>query len=254
MATGDVADITNRIQALIPSNWFPAGDAPILTAEIEGAASALSFDYDLLAYIRQQTRIATATDGFLDLIAYDFFGTHLVRSIGQSDASFRRQIIATLFRLRNTRPAIDGAIFSLLGTHPTIIEPMRPPDTGVYDNASVMAYDVAGCYGDSAAILHSFIQVTIPTSLSIAPPNVGGYGSNVSAYNGGITEYIGKPSVDPVQIADVCQALEAVRPVTGVFHYSIATGVPTATTPSVTIDTTQITIDNNTLTVDGGSK
>ena len=45
--------------------------------------------YGLTAYARLQTRIATATDGFLDLISFDFFGRRCPGKPQESDAAFR---------------------------------------------------------------------------------------------------------------------------------------------------------------------
>ncbi|MGC7986177.1 hypothetical protein ACP3XM_25370, partial [Salmonella enterica] len=60
----------------------------------------------LWAYAKLQTRIKWATDGWLDMIAADFFGDTLLRKKGQGDSSFRNRIIINLSRGRGTRPAM----------------------------------------------------------------------------------------------------------------------------------------------------
>lgn len=60
MAIGDQSDISTRLRQLIPGGWFQQGLVPIRDALLQGASSALSFAYSLLAYVRNQTRIATA--------------------------------------------------------------------------------------------------------------------------------------------------------------------------------------------------
>lgn len=220
--TPDVTAMVARLDALLPKRWFPAGEAPYKDALLVGFANCFVFLKSLLDYVRLQTRIATATDGWLDLIAFDFFGTKVARSAGQSDASFRRQIIAYLLRHRNTRAAIIAAIQGLLGTTPTVIEPQRVTDTGAYDEPSTLGYDVAGVYGDSGMPLQCFVDITIPTSLQIGPPLIVGWDVPGAGYDtGSQIEYVGPPSLDPVEIADIYAALDAVRPVTGVIWAQI---------------------------------
>src|SRR5580658_3900532 len=105
MAAGDSNDCLTRIKSLLPYRWFP-DSTPILDALLSGPAWALSFIYSLIQYAQSQTRIATATDGFLDLISYDFFGSNLPRNQQEFDASFRARILATLLRPKATRPAM----------------------------------------------------------------------------------------------------------------------------------------------------
>lgn len=93
MATGDQTDIFRRIKALLPQ-WF-SDNTPVLDALLCGFAYATAFVYVLIAYAARQTRIKTATDGWLDMIAADFFGASLLRKPGQSDASFRGASLPT---------------------------------------------------------------------------------------------------------------------------------------------------------------
>jgi hypothetical protein len=206
-----------RLQRLMPNGWFQFGLTPVKDAILQGFASAYTFIYQLVQYISLQTRIATATDGFLDLIAYDFFQNNLLRQAGQSDASFRASIIAFLFRQRCTRQAIVLVIQQLLGTTPTIIEADRPPDTGVYANATTMGYGVAGVYGSMSMPLGCFVTVFVSQVIA-GVPLVAGYDVSVGAYDtGSQIEYIaqGEDSINPLTIADIFQSLDSVRPVTG---------------------------------------
>lgn len=132
MATGDQADITRRIKALLP-RWFGAGDTPVLDALLQGPAWALSFIYDLAAYAKLQTRIRTATDGWLDLIAGDFFGARLMRRAGQGDVSYRSTILASVLRRKVTRKALSDALTLLTGRTPMIGEGDQPASTGAWD-------------------------------------------------------------------------------------------------------------------------
>jgi hypothetical protein len=134
MSTGDTADIFSRLKRLLPVGWF--GDAnPVLDAALWGCATAQAWAYTLYLYAKNQTRIKTATDGWLDLISLDFFGNGLMRYANQVDPNFRNRILINLFRERTTRPAMERILFDLTGRAPIIIEPGRPADVGSYGAA-----------------------------------------------------------------------------------------------------------------------
>jgi hypothetical protein len=145
MATGDSNDMLERMQALLPRGWF--GDSPtILTALLKGFAAILANVYAVLAYAKLQTRILTATDGFLDVISADFFGSNLPRRTGESDAAFRNRIVVNLFRERATRKAVIQVLTTLTGRAPLIVEPMRPADTGGYGGTDAITINSAQIY------------------------------------------------------------------------------------------------------------
>jgi len=130
MATGDRNDMLARLQSLVPRGWF--GDAPpVLTALLKGFAAIFANVYAVIVYAKAQTRIATASDGWLDLISADFFGSNLPRKANQSDASFRAVILANLFQEKATRKAIVNVVTNLTGRSPVVFEPNRPADVAV---------------------------------------------------------------------------------------------------------------------------
>src|SRR5579862_5296427 len=105
MATGDVPDIVARLRSLLPP-WFPPqGAAPIVDGVLTGIATLLSGIYGLIQYARAQSRIATASGAWLDLIAWDFFGSRFLRRTQETDASFIPRIRSELRRPRLTRAA-----------------------------------------------------------------------------------------------------------------------------------------------------
>ena len=159
MATGDQNDFVRRLKSVLPVQWFNDSN-PKLDAVLNGLASALSWAYQLYAYAVLQTRILTATDGWLDIIANDFFGERIKRQAWQTDEDFLNIIRINLFRERGTRQAIIKVLEDLTGNTPKIIEPSRPQDCGGY-SMPCMGYGVAG-----AGI-----------------PYVGGYASTVSGYS-----------------------------------------------------------------------
>ena len=164
MATGDQQDMLTRIKSTLPY-WFGFADTPVLDALLKGPASVLSWFYSLYLYAKLQTRINTATDGWLDMISADFFGTDLIRAAGQSDDSYRALIIANLFRIKATRAAVVKVCQDTTGRTPTIIEPFNPVDCGAYGARGGYGY---GAYGSIMMPAQAFVtefRPTGPTSL-----------------------------------------------------------------------------------------
>lgn len=208
MATGDLLDFKSRIKALIP-RWF--GDvSTILDAVITGQAYAKAYVYSLIVYAALQTRIKTATDGWLDMIAADFFGASLVRSANQSDASFRSRIIINLFRERATRNGVIKVLQDLTGQTPFIFEPSRPNDTGGYGVAC--GYFAAGGYGSIMLPYQAFVTAYRPLGTGI--PSVSGYGVSTGGYGqSSQAEYAALSMVkNSVSDADIYAAIDSVKP------------------------------------------
>lgn len=209
MATGDQSDILQRLKATLP-RWF--GDStPILDALLQGLAWAGSFVYSLISYARLQTRIKTATDGWLDMIAADFFGSFLSRASNQSDASFRARIIINLFRERATRGGVIKVMQDLTGRTPLIFEPQRPMDTGAY-SAPNSGYGMAGGYGSLLLPCQAFVTAFRPTGTGI--PLVAGYGISTGGY--GVASRAELAFMDMIQgavtDADIYAAIDSVKP------------------------------------------
>src|SRR5580698_332655 len=122
MSSGSQQDVVRRIKAVLPNGWFQ-GDTPILDGVMNGIGWALAQAYSLISYARLQTRIATATDGFLDLISFDFFGSMYPRNPQESDSAFRSRIQAELFLERGTRHGLIRALQILTGRTPIVFEP-----------------------------------------------------------------------------------------------------------------------------------
>jgi hypothetical protein len=176
--TGDQDDMLARIKSLLPRGWF-VGDTPVLDALLSGFAWSLSLIYSLIQYARLQTRIGTATDGFLDLIAFDFFGITLPRRLQEQDDPFRARILATLLREKVTRNGMIAALVNLTGIAPIIFEPGRPADTGAY-GVSTSGYGMAGGYGSLQLTAQAFIKAFRPAGSGI--PFVAGYGASSGGY------------------------------------------------------------------------
>ena len=194
---GDKGDMQARLRAVLPTHWF-ADAAPVLDGLLSGLASTWGWASNLLQYVMAQTRIASATDIWLDVIALDFFGSRLVRWTDQSDSAFRSRIQRELFRERGTRAAVISVLEDLTGRTPVVFEPARTTDTGGYASLAGggggVAYGATGGWGSLNLPFQCFITAYRPIGTGIA--TVAGWGAPAGGYGIGAFEYA---SLDMVQ-------------------------------------------------------
>lgn len=165
MSVGDQTDMFGRLKSLLPLGWF-GDNNPIRDALLWGYAQALSWGFTLYLYAKDQTRIKTATDGWLDLIGLDFFGSNLIRFSSQLDASYRNRILINIFRERATRQSIDQVLFDLTGRHPLIIEPAKPDDCGCL--GLTLGLGIAGPLGSTSCPYQAFVTAYRPSGSGAA--------------------------------------------------------------------------------------
>ncbi len=204
---GDSSNIVQRLAARLPP-WF--GDAnPVLDAVLAGLATAHAWFFSLYGYARDQLRLKSMSDMFLDLLARDFFGDELRRGANQSDSSFRNRIRIALFRERGTRQAIERVLTDLTGRKPVVIEPARIADCGAL--GVNLALGSAGCIGSFAMPYQAFVTVFRPLGNGAAgypgiatPVFTTGQGAVLTPYS------MIQPAVTD---ADILTAINAVKPV-----------------------------------------
>ena len=193
--TGDASDILARLKAVLPFRWF-ADKAPILDGMLSGLAGGWARIYSFLLYTKAQTRVMTATDVWLDIVAKDFFGLRLCRRVNETDIGFSQRLQRSFRREHGTRGAITAALTDLTGHAPAIFEPARTTDTGGYGSlttpATGIAWGVAGCWGNLNLPFQCFVTAFRPTGSGIA--SVTGWGgglsgSGIGAYGTGAIEY-----------------------------------------------------------------
>ena len=191
---GDQADIAGRLRSVLPPRWF--GEiTPVLDTLLSGIAAGWEYSHRLLRYARAQTRLATASGVWLDLIAWDFFDNKLSRTLGQSDDSFRTVIRRNILRPRGTRGAVISALADLTGRLPIMFEPRNTADTGGYGQVSSSGtalgggdgYCTGGGWGSLALPFQCFVTAFRPTGNGVA--NVSGWCLNEAGYGIGALEY-----------------------------------------------------------------
>jgi hypothetical protein len=182
--TGDASDMLARLRSLLPLRWFP-DTTPVLASLLAGLADGWAWLYAMLGYAKLQTRIATATDTFLDLVSQDCFAGALPRRFGESDTAFRARIQRELLRDRATRPAMVSVLTDLTGRAPVIFEPARPADTGAWGIA--LGYGAAGGWGSLMLPFQAFITAFRPLGSGV--PLVSGWGQPAGGYGTGTIEY-----------------------------------------------------------------
>ena len=175
-------DFPGRMRALLPRKWFPdtapgaASSTPYLDVALNGMGWGWQQIYDGITYIRTQSRIATATDVWLDLISLDFFNGALPRIAGELDASFRARIKAKLFTPTATRSAITQSVAAATGRPTVVIEPWNTGDCGAVAGAGnaaggQLAWGSAGSWGSLQYPAQFFVQAkrgTNPDSATYA--------------------------------------------------------------------------------------
>jgi hypothetical protein len=192
---GDQADFVSRLWAVLPKRWF-AEQSPNLEALLGSIAAPWAWLYGLIKYVTAQTRLATATEQSLDLIANDFFGSDIGRKAGESDDTYRARIQGALLREAATRSAVSAGLASVVGSDPIIFEPAKCSDTGSYgaidqDGSIVstgMAYGQAGGWGSLQLPFQFFVTVTRPATAGVAM--LAGYGTPNGGFGQGAMSYI----------------------------------------------------------------
>jgi len=206
---GDRADMVRRMRAVLPARWF-ADSAPVLDALLSGIGAVWAATHEQLAFVRAQTRIATASGSFLDMVAADFFGTRLRRGLGQDDASLRRVIRLELLRERGTRAAVEGVLRDLTGRTPAVFEPMRPADTRAWGIAS--GWGVAGGWGSLGMPFQCLVTAYRPLTGGVA--GLDGWGGASGGWGGGAIGYASMAMVaGRIEDQQIAAAVAGVMPV-----------------------------------------
>jgi len=204
-----------RQKATLPRGWFP-DQSPTLDAVLSSFAYVASQAYSLLTYVKLQSRIKSASDGLLDLIAFDFFGLRFRRRKGQADDQFRTAILAEVFRDRVTRSGIKKAVEDLTGNEARIFEPFNATDCGGLDTG-YLGFDTLGRFGAVDLPRQIFIATLNPQGAGI--PDAAGFDSGWGGMDNGVggvasgLDELGDVAkiVGPVTQQDIYDTINATR-------------------------------------------
>lgn len=225
MAIGDNGDILARLKSVLPAWWGQV--TPILDGVLSGFAQIGSWGYGLLIYTTAQTRIATATDGFLDIASLDFFGPRVRRKPSQPDFALRKIIRAEVLRPRNTRAAMLKALKDLTGSSAVIFEPAYAFDTGGIGTYG-FAFSTAGGFGSRALPNQMFIRVVQPIGAGV--PTVAGFNTTYAGFGNGYFCLIDKNAITgAVTNQDIYDTVEATRAAGVTCWVNIGTPLPPIT-------------------------
>lgn len=188
--TGDVEDIVRRLRSVIPKGWF-GEQSPNLSAILRSFATPWVWLFSLLAFVQAQSRVSSASDMWLDLIAQDYLGANCRRKPHESDTLYRVRLRNLLLPHAATRSALAGGVERLTGAAPAIFEPSNCGDTGSYGSLAAtspgLAYGVQGGWGSLTLPNQFFINVGPPaindaSAFAGYGTGAGGYGTGHSAY------------------------------------------------------------------------
>ncbi|RFB80029.1 hypothetical protein DYH55_00300 [Methylovirgula sp. 4M-Z18] len=169
------------MQALVPASWFRDSDQHA-SALLGGVAANEAFIYSLVQFAKAQTRLQTASDGFLDLLAFDYFGLRFQRKPGETDAAWALSIQNELTRARATRGAVIKAVRDLTGTSVRVFEPWNAADTGGFGAAWALN-ESASAFGSTAYPYTIFITAVEPIGAGI--PNLAGLNDAQGGFGAG---------------------------------------------------------------------
>lgn len=181
MATGDQNNIVSRLASVLPPSWFQSPSTNE-TGLLNGFANVAAYIYSLVSFAKNQTRIATASGFFLDLIALDYFGNYFRRKIGENDAVYSQAIRNEILIPRQTRGAIQSVVGNLTKSPVTIFEPWNANDSGGF-NMRFAFCEPTSAFGSNAYPYTIFVTAVEPPGAGI--PSLSGFGNTWSGFNSG---------------------------------------------------------------------
>lgn len=217
-------DILWRMKATLPGRWF--GEVtPILDSVLNSLSAGWVDVFGLLNYVSMQTRVQTAFDEWLDLIARDYFHTRILRRLQETDDSFRQRICTELMRDRCTRAALYGVLLELTDRPPVIFEPGNPQDTGCYGDLGptsigAAGYCASGGWGNLNSPFQVFVRAFRPTTPGVAMIN--GWNGSLGGFCTGLSAYISSDTNSSwADDAEICEAVVNTAPAGTVIWMSI---------------------------------
>ena len=161
-------DFVYRLLENFPADWSSdeaRSSGGVLHSLFSSVGAELEYSLDQVQFIFDATRVRTATEEALDLVAKDFFGTDVRRSTGEGDTAFRQRILAQLLAPAVTIEAIKRAIEIFTGKPAVLFEPWNLSngsflDANVYLGISTPGY--GGRLNDPGLRYQFFVEAKLP--------------------------------------------------------------------------------------------
>jgi hypothetical protein len=211
----ETAGFAARLRALLPYSWFPTttagqpSNSPVLDGVLKGYGAVWAGLWQQLQYAILQTRIATATDRFLEMLAADYLGAGFLRKPGETDTAFQVRIKAAIFAPEVTRTAIISRVTALTGIAPKFVEAFNPTDCGGW-NQNAWGWGSGGAWGNHKATCQFFIVAYRPRIVPVANNN--GWGGFLSGWGVGLWRWLSGVQMAPaVSDQDIINAILAAK-------------------------------------------
>jgi len=160
-----IAQIQSYLVSKLPKGWFSsvATSSGIIGAVLAGYAWAFGYVMEIAQFVALQIYLQTTSGGFLDLWAYDFFGTFVLRNVGESDVSFRNRVSAYILAPTVTKAAIVGILTRLGFTTPVVREAFSPLDTASFSGTSYFGGGGNARFGSQSYPGQIFVEAGLPS-------------------------------------------------------------------------------------------
>lgn len=173
----EVQRLTDQLIELVPPSWTSVEAKKrggVFWTLMTAIATIFSLVKIVIAQVKAQFRLATATGIFLDAYSQDYFGTGTIRAlprfIGESDDSFRSRIQAEILRQKATKPGIRRAVAQVTGASPIIVE-----DIDINTSSSWGGYSLDG---KSAVALFTANSLPMPYHFGYASDSLAIFQNN----------------------------------------------------------------------------
>lgn len=150
----------DKLKEALPSSWFSKDDSKFINAILKGFAWCCDLIDNTLAEVKKQTRILTATGGFLELISGDFFGDSVPRHLNESDNTYSSRLVSTILKEKVTPLALSTVVNELMGGAGVTV---KISDTPSID--SFKSYKFVFPSGQNSANTLDFISIEMRTAI-----------------------------------------------------------------------------------------
>ncbi len=202
------AQIQVYLVSKLPKGWFSsvATSTGIIGAILAGYAWSFNYVMGIAQFVALQIYLQTTTGGFLDLWAYDFLGTFVLRKEGESDLSFRNRVSAYVFAPTVTKAAIVGLLTRLGFVNPTVREAFSPNDTAAFSGTFYFGGGGNARFGSQGYPGQIFVEAGISEAGGVGSvPTFGG------VYFNSTPAYMTAPPSTLLTLSDLYDAVNFIR-------------------------------------------